>query len=158
MYYPKIQLVDSELIDNGTLYLQFGRITDKDCTYKNGSDRVRENGVKWYTPYPNPFETTSGIVGGGEINDTLITTRTNLIPITAQFQTLAQAIPYWEFYKTTTCDVFDGIVSNVPITSEDISNEIKSLDDIITDLTKTKDKLSADLEIVLKLEEQIKIK
>lgn len=43
-----------------------------------------------------------------------------------------------------------------PITSEDISNEIKSLDDIITDLTKTKDKLSADLEIVLKLEEQIK--
>jgi len=46
----------------------------------------------------------------------------------------------------------------IPITSEDISNEIKSLDDIITDLTKTKDKLSADLEIVLKLEEQIKIK
>lgn len=45
-----------------------------------------------------------------------------------------------------------------PITSEDISNEIKSLDDIITDLTKTKDKLSADLEIVLKLEEQIKTK
>ena len=44
----------------------------------------------------------------------------------------------------------------IPITSEDISNEIKSLDDIITDLTKTKDKLSADLEIVLKLEEQIK--
>ena len=44
------------------------------------------------------------------------------------------------------------------ITSDDISNEIKSLDTIIIDLTKTKDKLSTDLEIVLKLEGQIKNK
>lgn len=44
------------------------------------------------------------------------------------------------------------------ITSDDISNEIKSLDTIIIDLTKTKDKLSTDLDIVLKLEKQIKQK
>lgn len=114
MYYPKIQLVDSELIDNGILYLQFGRITDKDYSFNSNTStaQIRENGIKWYTPYPNPFETTSGIVGGGEINDLLITTRTNLIPITAQFQTLPQAVPYWQFYKTRKMDVFDGIVAN----------------------------------------------
>lgn len=119
MFYPKIQLVDQSLIDNSILYLQFGRITDKDYTYDSNSNsaQIRENGIKWYTPYPNPFETTSGIVGGGEINDTLITTRTNLIPITAQFQTLAQAIPYWEFYKTTSMSVFDGKVSTFGQTS-----------------------------------------
>ena len=45
-----------------------------------------------------------------------------------------------------------------PITSDDISNEIKSLNSTIIDLTKTKDKLSTDLDIVLKLEGQIKNK
>lgn len=45
-----------------------------------------------------------------------------------------------------------------PTTSEDIYNEIKSLDSIIADLSKTKDALNTDLEIVLKLEGQIKQK
>ena len=104
MFYPKIQLVDQKLIDDGVLYLQFGRISDKDYSFDSITSlpQIRENGIKWYTPYPNPYSNTSGIIGGGAVNDPLVSIRTNLIPVTNQFQTLLQAIPYWEFYKTTT--------------------------------------------------------
>ena len=119
MYYPKIQLVNQSLIDDGVLYLQSGRISDKDYTISAAVPQIRENGIKWYTPYPNPFASTSGIVGGGDVSDGQIAAmgRTNLIPITNQFQTLSQAVPYWQFYRTHDCLVFNGVVSTAGITN-----------------------------------------
>lgn len=106
MFYPKLQRVEDSLIASGNLYLQFGVIKGKN--YHRG--RYRRNGLKWYNPYPNPF-TGTGEVGGDNPPTGAVSTRTNLIPITAQNKTLSQAIPYWENYNTTMINVFNGDVS-----------------------------------------------
>lgn len=106
MFYPKLQRVDDALIASGMLYLQFGVIKGKN--YHRG--RYRRNGLKWYNPYPNPYN-GSGEIGGNNPPTGAVGIRTNLIPITAQNKTLSQAIPYWENYNTIDITVFNGDVA-----------------------------------------------
>ena len=105
MFYPKIHRVNQQLIDDGELYVQFGVIKDYDYSYSPIGPKYRRQGLKWYAPYPNTIGLTSGDIGGNTVNDGLITQRTNLIPVTAQNQTLTQAIPYWQHYKTRTIEL-----------------------------------------------------
>ena len=102
---PKVQ--DDCLIKEGKLYVQFGRISDRDYT-NNGVPLKRGNGIKWCTPMVggvNPFN-GSGEIGGN--TDTYGYDRNTIIKITQQNELVSQAVPYWAFYKSVKLNFFNA--------------------------------------------------
>lgn len=110
----KIPKVEDSLISDGKLYVQFGRISDRDYTYNNATSQVlkRGNGIKWCTPMIggiNPFN-GSGEIGGN--TDTYGNDRNTIIQITQQNELVSQAVPYWTFYKTVKLNFFNADISS----------------------------------------------
>ena len=111
-FYVKVPRVKQSLIDDGVLFVQFGRLTKRQYSSPNG---VRMKGIKWYTPcdainnsiYPNG----SGEICGKHNGNAMA--RPNLIPVTAQNQTIAQALPIWAFYGTKQARALNGDISNI---------------------------------------------
>ena len=114
-FYVKVPRVKQSLIDDGVLFVQFGRLTKRCYSEANGIGRVRMKGIKWYTPCD---ASNAPIYGGGsgEIcgrHNGNAMARPNLIPVTAQNQTITQALPIWAFYGTKQAFVLNGDISNV---------------------------------------------
>jgi hypothetical protein len=109
IYTAKVPLVDSDLLEQGKLFVQYGRISRRDSKGSPSGVHVRPMRIKWYTPYVggvNPYP-GSGEVGGTHVLAGGID-RPNLIPVTQQNETVAQEVPYWAFYATGDMEIFDA--------------------------------------------------
>ena len=110
-FYVKVPRVKQSLIDDGVLFVQFGRLTKRCYSNPNG---VRMKGIKWYTPCDASnaaiYPSGSGEICGNHHGNTMA--RPNLIPVTAQNQTIAQALPIWAFYGTKQAIALNGDMSN----------------------------------------------
>lgn len=102
---PQIPVLDQALIDSGNLYVQYGyqgyeRVSK---VMVAGTPVAKRKGgrVRWYNPYPNPFASGTGFLGGTPgmllINNPGLV-RPNLIPVTVQRQKITEPVPYWTFY------------------------------------------------------------
>jgi len=111
MFYPRISLVDQGLIDNGELFVQFGKIDRKHYTIAGNPQtaQIKGNAIRWYVPAVAgglPYQSSgSGEIGGGSYYGV---DRPNLIPVTSQNTTLTQAVPVWGFYQQRDTEVFDA--------------------------------------------------
>ena len=106
MCYGKPPMVDQELIDEGVIYIQYGRLSQRDYTNRP-VPRVRPTRIKWYSSYSGG----AGINGTGELGGAhsgVTQPRPNVIPVVAQNRAVAQAVPYWAFYKVAPSEVISG--------------------------------------------------
>ncbi len=112
-FYVKVPRVKQSLIDDGVLFVQFGRLDGRKYT-NNPTPKVRMKGIKWYSPCDASnapiYPSGSGEIGGRHNGNAMA--RPNLIPVTAQNQTITQALPIWAFYGTKDTLVFNGDISN----------------------------------------------
>lgn len=103
----KVPLVDDSLIEEGKLYVQYGRVSERD--YKSSPiPKVRPRRIKWYTSYVGGVNNYSGSGEIGGLQSNIIVDRPNLFQVPVQNWQCNVNLPYWAFYKTYSPAIFNG--------------------------------------------------